>query len=151
MGRGGLQKLYGFVNVNIVLKTTDWYGMKKKTIAQLKKKAWDLLSLYLRTKHGRCQRCGSDYMLQGHHIIRRSKGNSVYLLEDNIVVLCKSCHFWWHKNATIAELSDLIIELIGQDEWDYLESIKNHYKKFSRSELEETIAEYKQKIKETGS
>lgn len=41
---------------------------------------------------GKCQRCGTEDDLQGHHVIPRSKAPLFASLQSNIEVLCANCH-----------------------------------------------------------
>ena len=94
---------------------------KKRTLKRWKFLAWQALSRKKRSI-GVCQRCGKvkePKNLDGHHIIRRSKGNYAMFCEDNIIVLCDYCHRrWWHGTSTWEEQRDLVARTIGLDRYE---------------------------------
>lgn len=53
---------------------------------------WIALSKKFRTEHPACQMCGETDGLQVHHIIPVRLSPSQFLDENNLVVLCESCH-----------------------------------------------------------
>ena len=64
---------------------------KKSLVKKLQKKAENLWKLFCRNRDKVCQLCGSQEVLQVHHIFsRKSKG--LFLDVDNGILLCRSCH-----------------------------------------------------------
>lgn len=122
--------------------------MKKQSLSKLKKKAWALYSELLRKEVKRCEACMSTDRLQVHHLIPRARGNSVYFLRDNLIVLCRGCHYQLHNHWSPDEIKELIETVIGSARWEEVEKVKNQYLKYSASDYEGLIAEYKQKLKE---
>ena len=122
--------------------------MKKKSISKLKAEAWKLLSQLMRKKAGRCEACLSTDSLQTHHLIPRARGNSVYFLRDNLIVLCKGCHYLLHNQWSPDEIKDLIESVIGSARWEEVEKLKHIYTKYSISDLEQMISEYKKELGE---
>lgn len=43
-----------------------------------------------RRAEGKCELCGSEYMLTPHHLIKRVDGGLDH--EDNLALLCRKCH-----------------------------------------------------------
>ena len=123
---------------------------KYKTKEKLKSEAWTALSNLLRAEIGKCERCGNTETLQVHHLIKRSKGNSVYFLRDNLVVLCKSCHFWVHTHATAKEELEMAYDIIGEPIYTQIDAVKNEKKDYCRYELIEMKEGWKNKLKELG-
>ena len=120
--------------------------MKKPTIGKVKGEVWALMSLQIREEVRQCQRCGATEGLQVHHIIARSRGNSVYFLRDNLIVLCKSCHYWWHNVSSPGEMKDTIITIIGKKKWNAIEKAKNTYLKYTIRDLEEMYESLQKKL-----
>lgn len=115
---------------------------------KLKKKAWELISKYMRLKNPICQLCKRQNSEIVHHIVKRSKGLSVYFLEDNLMALCTSCHYKihyvydWYDNKTWIE------NTIGENEYLRLKVISKGNRKYSTYDFEDMIKEYKLKIKD---
>lgn len=56
---------------------------------------------------GRCEKCGSNYMLETHHI--KSKGSSGDDIESNLICLCWICHRKVHNgNIVRGELREIV-------------------------------------------
>ena len=115
----------------------------KKDKRKLKKKAWQLMSAYIREEIGRCQCCGGFGILHVHHIIPRARGNSVYFLRENLIVLCAGCHYQWHTTWSLSECIKVAKEIIGEEAYRNIESRKHVMVKISVDELEEMIEKYK--------
>jgi len=131
-----------------LLQNAGGEDMKKKSVSKLKAEAWKLLSLIMRKKAGRCEACLSTECLQVHHLIPRARGNSVYFLKDNLVVLCKSCHYSYHNTWSPQEKIDLIESVIGSARWEEVEKVKYVYMKYPIPKLEKMIAEFKKELEE---
>ena len=115
---------------------------KPKTIGKLKKELWKLTSEKIRREVGACQKCGKMEGLHAHHMIPRSKGNSVYFLRDNLICVCAGCHMWIHNQASPKEIYDLAIEILGEERYNAIEEVKNTYLKYTRADYEEMLSEY---------
>lgn len=133
---------------------------KPKKLSKLKKDAWDALSLYMRMKFADgdgykiCPNCKTNThykQLHAHHIIPKSKGLSVYFLEDNILILCRDCHFLWHRQMSPQEEMSLINHVMPE-EYKRAEKVKNQTIKLSEREKREWYTEltetYKKKASE---
>ncbi len=67
-----------------------------KTFHRLKKE----VGLRILEKHNyKCSECGSDKGLCVHHIERTHVDSPEYNNEDNLTVLCRSCHMSYHRRA----------------------------------------------------
>ena len=82
--------------------------LENKSKRQLKKQYWDLLSKLIRLEYPKCQLCEQQNSTEVHHIIKRSKGNSVYFFRDNLISLCRSCHYKWHNHWSEKEKYKLL-------------------------------------------
>jgi len=51
--------------------------------------------LYLRKKYNKCCLCKSSKHLCVHHKDQNQKNN----VRQNLIVICRSCHNFWHKQA----------------------------------------------------
>jgi len=50
-----------------------------------------------------CRKCGifvSEFGGNVHHIIPKKRGYHVRWDINNLILLCATCHFWWHKDPT---------------------------------------------------
>jgi len=121
--------------------------LKDKSLSQLKKDYWKLLSELIRKETPRCEICKKD-STQVHHIIKKSKGNSVYFYRENLIALCSHCHFNLHYQWSEREITNIIIMAKGKDIWDILEMQRNKIVKFKKYELIESIEICKKKLKE---
>lgn len=132
--------------------------MKRKSIPQLKKKAWELLSQIIRRSHAdeggtvECYTCGrlmnweKDGAQAGHAIPGRT--GAVLLDESVIRVQCTSCNIFHRGQYHI--FATKLIEEKGLDWWKCKLVESKKIRKWSRVELEETIEKYKEKLKGLG-
>lgn len=123
--------------------------MKKSPKTKAKEKCWSLLSQIVKLETGCCQRCGGTDYLQAHHIIKRSHGMSTYYERDNIICLCRGCHFWLHTRATPQDEHELILKTIGQDKWNTIEELGKRMKKYKLNDLQELADELSKKLVDT--
>ena len=74
--------------------------MKKIKLYSARKHCDDLWSKLIKLRAGgKCERCQSTTVVQGHHVIPRTNWN-LRFNELNGVALCKAHHiFWAHKDA----------------------------------------------------
>ena len=103
-----------------------------------------LVSLVARTRDRTCRNCGADTNLQGHHIISRQYKLSRYNPE-NLLTLCRSCHFPEHVNPE--KFRDTILDIIGEKR--YLE-LKKKYMityKWTVTELKQIKNDLKAELK----
>lgn len=53
---------------------------------------WKALRTKIIKQRGKCELCGSTYRLQVHHIIPARVRPDLFLNENNLQVLCQTCH-----------------------------------------------------------
>jgi ribosomal protein L32 len=125
---------------------------KKKSRSKLNKELTDLAKLYRKQLDGwKCQHCGkivTGSNAHGSHVYPVSACKRLSFDYVNIKTLCYHCHMnWWHKNPI--EAKDWYAEKFP-DRLAYLEEKMFEYKdcgSLPLYELEEMIADYKEKIK----
>jgi hypothetical protein len=131
---------------------------KPPTLAKLKKKAWVLFSIYKRMEDclrttgsiywGLCITCGKRYhfkMLQAGHFVSGRHNGNVYS-ERGVHAQCYNCNI--NLKGNTLEYRRKIIEMYGEGTDLELEKEAEQVIQFKCFEIEEKIAEYKQKIKE---
>ena len=89
----------------------------------------------------RCFRCKTTELVCGHHLIHKSQSSSLRYNLDNLLPLCRGCHFWWHNYENIA-----IGEFVQKqpDRWNKLLKEKEKLVKVDRYYYEEAIDRLKQ-------
>ncbi len=130
---------------------------KKKTVASVKKKAWVLFSIYIRTRDclkttgcasfGLCITCGKRYhfkLLQAGHFIS-GRHNANLFSEKGTHAQCYNCNINLRGNTL--EYRRKIIEMYGELADEELEDIARQTKKFIVSDLEALAEDLKEKIK----
>ena len=122
---------------------------KKKTVAQLKKDAWKVFSLWIRTRDSfRCITCGKRGdasmrgMHAGHYISRRH--NATLFDERNVNAQCMYCNMYDYGNIGVYTLK--LQEKYGDGIIKELTEKSKTYHQFSVPELEKFIAELKEKL-----
>lgn len=66
-------------------------------------KKWDMFRLAMKKRADNlCERCGRAGRLEVHHITPVSKGGAMYH-PDNVIVICRACHFDEHRNDKPAQ------------------------------------------------
>jgi len=130
---------------------------KQKTVGALKNDAAKLLQRLRRLEEadeqGYCKCCTCDKIahykeMQGGHFIERGRSKTV-LDERNINPQCPGCNCWAMKTATgVLRYRKFMVEKYGEETVDELESEAYVVNKWNRIELEDLIAEYKERIKE---
>lgn len=120
---------------------------KKSPKDKLKK---ELESLWKETCKKRddykCQYCGSQGILQVHHIVSR-KNASTFFDIDNGITLCQSCHTRVTFDKVFQfEFQNFLAHRFGQDFLDDLERRAKQPKKWGILELEEKMKELKEKM-----
>ena len=126
--------------------------IKHISLKSLRKKAWELVSLYTRqsyaNEHGIvfCYTCEKPHhyvdMDCGHYIHRDCLDYTL----DNLRPQCNFCNRRKHGNLGV--FAEKLIKEIGIERVEALRHQSNQVKKFTIFELEELIENYKQKLKE---
>lgn len=109
----------------------------------LKRKAWDIFSKWIRARDKRCVTCGSTNQLQAGHFWH----GVLDFDEMNINAQCKHCNHFWSGN--LAPYSVYLIRKYGREAFEDLE--KRHYiaqrgEFRSDSDYLKLIEEYKAKL-----
>ena len=131
---------------------------KPKSLSKLKKEAWDIFSLYIRTRDclkttgcaswGLCITCGKRYhikLLQAGHLIP-GRHNSNLFSEEGTHAQCYNCNI--NLKGNTLEYRRAIIRLYGEGADERLEAEARPVKKYTRSDLIERKELYTQKIRE---
>lgn len=119
-----------------------------KTVKQLKVTLWNELSKYIRTLSPKCDICKKNYSHFVHHVIKRSRGNSIFFEPNNLVSVCHSCHFCIHYKWDHLENKEWIDRIVGEDVYLELKHESKQIKKFTRTELIHKINFYRNVVKE---
>jgi hypothetical protein len=129
---------------------------KKPTLSALEAKLDGMFSEWIRRSSADeggtvgCVTCGklmywkNDGAQAGHFIKRQHR--SVRWDERNVHVQCVYCNKW--RNGEEGQHGDYIIRTHGIDAHQDLFRLKHQVKKYTRSDLEALITEYKTKLKE---
>lgn len=131
--------------------------MKKKTVASLKKKVWGVFAEYIKKRdclfttgsieYGECFTCdfgGHISELQAGHFIA-GRHNAYLFSERGVHTQCVKCNLTLGGNPH--EYRRQIVKLYGEDVAMELEAEARQIKKFTISELESLLRDYKQAIK----
>jgi len=122
--------------------------LKNKKISQLKKDLWTNVSKAIRLMSPICDICKRNESEVVHHVIKKSKGNSIYFEMINLVALCKSCHYKVHNVWDHIDNRIWIDRILGDEVYLELKKQSKQIKKFTKSELIEKIEYYKKLIKD---
>ena len=134
--------------------------MKTKTVKSLKKEAWEIFSLYIRTRdclkttgskdYGLCVTCGKQFQIKvlhaRHFVGGRHNGN--LFNEKGCHAQCPQCNIWLHGNPLVYRRK--IIEMYGEGYDEVLEKESQVLKKYTVTELLGLKDEFKEKLKEIG-
>ncbi len=124
--------------------------IKHKSTKTLKKRAWNLISEFVRRSAAdnngivKCYTCAKPHfwtdMDCGHYI----HGDNLDLEINNLRAQCNYCNRRLHGNSGI--FCEKLIKEIGSEEIERLRFKKNQVLKLSFTELKQIIEEYKQKL-----
>lgn len=128
--------------------------MKKST--NLKDKLDKVFSLYIRLRDAdengfctcyTCKKVAHYKEMQNGHFWSRTHLSTRYN-EDNCKVQCVGCNIF--KKGNYIVYTKKLLKELGEEKFDELERLKNSTVKISKSEYEQMIEQYNQKIKEYG-
>jgi hypothetical protein len=131
--------------------------MKRKTVAQLKKKLWPIFSEYIRLRdclrttgsleYGECFTCDrpslpisklqAGHFIPGHH-------NATLFSEQGCHAQCAQCNVYEHGRQW--EYGKRLDELYGVGTAERLKQESDEIKKLSTEELEGMIEDYKSRV-----
>ena len=139
------------------MKRTAINKKSKRPISKLKKKAWELFSIYVRTRDclrttgcsswGLCITCDKRVhykLLQGGHFIP-GRHNANLFNERGVHAQCYNCNV--NLKGNTLNYRRAIIKLYGEGADEEIEKEVAVIKKFTVDELEELIKSLKEKIK----
>ena len=106
--------------------------MKKPSKSYLRRKL-DKICPNIVRKRGRCEKCLSKNNLQCCHIFSRTYNNTRWDLE-NLLCLCASCHFYFHKNPIL--FGEWVREYLGEDRYELLKEAHREIAKFTIEDLQ---------------
>lgn len=128
--------------------------LRKKSLASLKRKLWEVFSIFVRQReadqdgYAACISCGKlEYWkyLQAGHFLPKSLGLSIYFHPQNVWQQCSFCNLAKQGNAHHYAIA--LKKKFGEGIVEELESIQRQPKKYYAWEYEEMIEDYKAKIK----
>lgn len=102
---------------------------KKKQLEKVCERLW---SKSVITRDNACRGCNSQMVMQAHHIRGRQHKATTYDLSNGLT-LCRRCHSL--QKFRPEKFHDLIIEIIGQMEYDRLKEKSKIIIKFSQQDL----------------
>jgi hypothetical protein len=128
-------------------------GVKKRpTLKSLKNKAWKLMSEWVRRKDAdeggttRCVTCRVPIYWKeaqaGHFVGGRT--NAVLFHPDLVHVQCVACNVF--RSGNYAAYTLFMLDLYGREKVEEFLALKNKVVKYTRSDLEDLIQGYKQKL-----
>ena len=109
---------------------------RKVTKSGMKRKLDKLCSEIVRSR-GFCARCRKDdyEKLQTAHIFSRTYNAVRYDIDCNLLCLCASCHWYFHKNPII--FGEWVRDHLGETRYALLKSRANSIKKWTVEEMQE--------------
>lgn len=128
---------------------------KKPSLTKLKKKLWNLFSLYIKLKYSEdgtnttCFTCGRHLKIgtsncHGGHYYTKKGYPALYFNENNVRVQCYHCNINLSGNTVI--FGELLEQEIGKDAMNELASLRHGMVKLMPCDYEELIFQYKRKI-----
>ena len=137
-------------------KDQNWKKTKKKmqadieTVQELMKAAQIVFNKFIRIrdKYKPCISCGSklENKFDAGHYFSSGGHKAVTFDEDNVHGQCVACNQWKHGNLIQYQIG--IEQRIGGDKLIQLHEKAHKSVKYTREELRDLIANYKQKIKD---
>ena len=94
-----------------MIYTKHQTGSKKRFAWIYQSKRWRALRAKLFNERGaQCESCGSIGELQIHHRVPVSQGGDIWN-EDNLILLCRSCHLEAHREIEKRKMPDWVRRL----------------------------------------
>lgn len=129
--------------------------LKKKkealeTIKEMMKRVQKVVNLYVRTRDAGKECCSCDTILRGkfdagHFWNSNNFKNVTFDAERNVSGQCVKCNRWEH--GSLLQYREKLIKRIGPEKYNQLEEDARVTRRFTKSELQETLDEYKVKLK----
>lgn len=121
--------------------------MRKPTKTSLRRKLDKICGEIVRGR-GKCEHCGGTNQLQTAHIFSRTY-NAVRWCLDNLLCLCASCHFFFHKNPIL--FAEWVKKYLGEEKYELLKEARNQITKYTIEDLQiklETLQSLLHKMEE---
>lgn len=124
---------------------------KKQKRSTVKARLWTLVSKYIRTKYMDdngyivCVTCGTAKLfseIDAGHFIPKSKGLSIYFVEENIHPQCPNCNRFLEGNT--APYYQYMEEMYGKSKINELIALSNTIVKLTTNDLLDLEKEYKE-------
>lgn len=133
MRRTGFKKPTGIPKIRKVdFFTKPRKPMKRGKLRNMKARVWKCttadhkFSLYIRSRDGKCLRCGTINNLTNSHYWRR--GHSGTRFEpDNCITLCMPCHSEW-ENLKNYEYKEFMLMRLGEGRYLEVEKMARTFK-----------------------
>ena len=135
-------------------KRKTW--LKKKHSVLLAKLQNDYFNPYIKYSkfeqgYTNCISCGKPLTLNTHdcqagHYIPISVSSRLRFEEDNVWPQCSRCNKFMEGNS--ANYRDSLVDILGIDRVEEIESLRHDMKKYTRNELVDMIFDYKEKLEE---
>jgi 5-methylcytosine-specific restriction endonuclease McrA len=106
--------------------------LRKPTKTSLRRKLDKICSELVRGR-GLCEHCGSKKTLQTAHIFSRTYNATRWDL-DNLLCLCASCHWFFHKNPVL--FGEAVRKYLGKEKYELLKEARNQITKFTLEDLQ---------------
>ena len=108
-----------------------------KKLSTLRKKADKLLQEKCVSDNPRCLIC-NDYTSECHHFVQKSQSRVLRYDPDNLIPLCKGCHFKIHRWGDAAIIKK-IIDIKGEKWFDQLQEKRHQICKENKSFYQKII------------
>ena len=139
------------------LTMNKFYKIKKNSNAK-KETAWRYFAKYIKLRdaikstgdvfYAKCITCGDlkpiEEMDAGHGIPGRM--NSILFNEDIVNAQCQNCNRY--GGGELQMYKRILIDIHGQEKWDYWQSTKNTNVKYTDLDFEQIAKIYRQKVKD---
>jgi hypothetical protein len=129
--------------------------LKKKkesleTIREMMKRVQKIVNLYVRTRDAGKECCSCDKILKGkfdagHFWNSNNHKNVTFDAERNIWGQCVKCNRWGH--GSLLQYREKLLQRIGPEKFSQLEEDARVTRRFTKSQLQEILDEYKGKLK----
>ncbi len=107
--------------------------MRKASKTTLRRKLDKLCGEIVRAR-GRCVRCNRKKQLQTAHIFSRTYNATRWDIENNLLCLCATCHWFFHKNPVY--FTAYVRGLLGEERYALLKEARNQITKHTLEDLE---------------
>ena len=123
-------------------------------LGTLKSNLWKVFSLYIRLRDAdqwgycECITCGKRHHykdIDAGHFIPKSRGLSIYFMEENVNAQCRYCNSFLHGNQYL--YSKAVDAKYGNGTSDRIYKKSRKFKQYTTQEYQKLIDNYKNQIK----